>query len=544
MKKLFRPLLVLVLGYALLTGFQIFLKVPMDGRLILAKLLLAMLAVAIIELLNRQPLAVRDVKAGHGQHGDAHFMEPEEVKRVYHEVQQGNETQPAMLVGASKSTWLVDTSDQSVLMVAPPGAGKSTSLYIPTITYNARVNLRTHDAQGIGQGASMVLVSVKDDLYTITSAELKKCGYRVLKLDLRNVFCSCHFNLLYRVNIEIDAWRNPFAWGCFFGRKNTMFVKIYNGLFDYGLKPKELMVFLFLSYCQNCLGTATVRNATIQQRCGLSENTIRSAVAGLEQKGLLVVSARQDRDGRRISNQYKLLQLSGAWGKLPVEAFNLDKRDFAVYAYLCRCSNGQRKAFPSFSHMATVLHMAIGTVQTAIKSLMAAGRLLKAAFRAGKHNLYILVETVAQALPGANPDAQKENRRAGTRRQKVEMLLASIASLISNSKILHEIGACQEVLLVFLKRVCQNLRNSNKTNLTYSTKERYFSLSRLAIRGEVRLSELPGAAAEVGIHGKVPFIQAEGFRVCSAFRTHGLPDRCARLFFSLYCLYSRCHQRR
>lgn len=166
-----------------------------------------------------------------------------------------------------------------------------------------------------------------------------------------------------------------------------MFVKIYNGLFDYGLKPKELMVFLFLSYCQNCLGTATVRNATIQQRCGLSENTIRSAVAGLEQKGLLVVSARQDRDGRRISNQYKLRQLSGAWGKLPVEAFNLDKRDFAVYTYLCRCSNGQRKAFPSFSHMATVLHMAIGTVQTAIKSLMAAGRLLKAAFRAGKHTI-------------------------------------------------------------------------------------------------------------------------------------------------------------
>lgn len=215
-----------------------------------------------------------------------------------------------------------------------------------------------------------------------------------------------------------------------------------------------------------------------------------------------------------------------------------------MYAYLCRCSNRQRKAFPSFSHMATVLHMAIGTVQTAIKSLMAAGRLLKAAFRAGKHNLYILVETVAQALPGANPDAQKENRRAGTRRQKVEMLLASIASLITNSKILQVVGACQVVLRIFAKRVCQNLRNSNKTNLTYSTKERYFSLSRLAIRGEVRLSELPEPAAEVGIHGKVPCIQAEGFRVCSAFRAHGLPDCCARLFFSLYCLYSRCHQRR
>ena len=207
MKKLFRPLLVLVIGYALLTGFQMFLQIPMDWRLAVSKFLLAIMAMAVIELLNRQPLAVRDVKAGHGQHGDAHFMEPEEVKRVYQEVQQGHETQPAMLVGASKSTWLVDTSDHSILMVAPPGAGKSTSLYIPTITYNARVNLHTQDAQGIGQGASMVLVSVKDDLYTITGSELKKCGYRVLKLDLRNVFCSCHFNLLYRVNIEIDAWR-------------------------------------------------------------------------------------------------------------------------------------------------------------------------------------------------------------------------------------------------------------------------------------------------------------------------------------------------
>ena len=208
MKRGLRPLLTIVIVYALATALQMGAGyAPGDGLLVLAKLLAALLAAALVEMYNRAPLAVKDVQAGHGPHGAAHFMEPEEVKRVYHEVQQGNETQPAMLVGASKSTWLVDTSDQSVLMVAPPGAGKSTSLYIPTITYNARVNLRTHDAQGIGQGASMVLVSVKDDLYTITSAELKKCGYRVLKLDLRNVFCSCHFNLLYRVNIEIDAWR-------------------------------------------------------------------------------------------------------------------------------------------------------------------------------------------------------------------------------------------------------------------------------------------------------------------------------------------------
>ncbi len=99
---------------------------------------------------------------------------------------------PGMLVGATRSTWLLDISDQSVLMVAPPGAGKSTSVYIPTITYNARVNHNTKNGKGVGNGASMVLVSVKDDLYTITGPELRRCGYRVLKLDLRNVFSSCH----------------------------------------------------------------------------------------------------------------------------------------------------------------------------------------------------------------------------------------------------------------------------------------------------------------------------------------------------------------
>lgn len=248
------------------------------------------------------------------------------------------------------------------------------------------------------------------------------------------------------------------------------------------------------------------------------------------------MSARQDRDGRRISNQYKLLQLSGAWGKLPVEAFNLDKRDFAVYTYLCRCSNGQRKAFPSFSHMATVLHMAIGTVQTAIKSLVAAGRLLKAAFRAGKHNLYILVETVARALPGANPGAQKENRRAGTRRQVRDIAEKTIAHILYKLNILQLIGVCQGILSFTVSRVCQNLRNSNKTNPTYSTKERYFSLSKLAIGGEARLLE-----PDAGINGKAPLAQTEGFRMPPRFRTHSLPDCCARLFFSLY---SRCHRRR
>lgn len=208
MKRGLRPLLTIVIVYVLATALQMGAGyAPGDGLLALAKLLAALLAAALVEMYNRAPLAVKDVQAGHGQHGDAHFMGDEEKKKVYVEVPHGGEQTPGMLVGATRSTWLLDASDQSVLLVAPPGAGKSTSVYIPTITYNARVNHNTKNDKGIGKGASMVLVSVKDDLYTITGPELRHCGYRVLKLDLRNVFCSCHFNLLYRVNIEIDAWR-------------------------------------------------------------------------------------------------------------------------------------------------------------------------------------------------------------------------------------------------------------------------------------------------------------------------------------------------
>ena len=126
MKRGLRPLLTIVIVYALATALQMGAGyAPGDGLLVLAKLLAALLAAALVEMYNRAPLAVKDVQAGHGQHGDAHFMDDEEKKKVYVEVPHGSEKTPGMLVGATRSTWLLDISDQSVLMVAPPGAGKS-----------------------------------------------------------------------------------------------------------------------------------------------------------------------------------------------------------------------------------------------------------------------------------------------------------------------------------------------------------------------------------------------------------------------------------
>lgn len=246
-----------------------------------------------------------------------------------------------------------------------------------------------------------------------------------------------------------------------------MFIKLYNALFDFGLKPKELKVYVYLSACQNCLGTATVRSATIQERCGMSEHTVRTAIAGLAQKGLVAVCPRHDRDGQQMAHAYKLRHLRGGWCRLPVSALALPMRDFAVYGYLCRCANGQRKAFPSFSHMANALRVTVTTVQMAIKSLAAAGLLLKAAFRAGKHNLYILANTKKEAACG-------QTQTTVHKAHKNKITIPFLGKF------------CQAVGRFFGDGVCQILRGSNKTNPTYSTERRKNSPGSKILTGEVR----------------------------------------------------------
>ena len=74
MKRGLRPLLTIGIVYALTTALQLGVGYALgDGLLVLAKVLVALLAAALVEMYNRAPLAIKDVQAGHGQHGDAHF---------------------------------------------------------------------------------------------------------------------------------------------------------------------------------------------------------------------------------------------------------------------------------------------------------------------------------------------------------------------------------------------------------------------------------------------------------------------------------------
>ena len=63
-------------------------------------------------------------------------------KQVFSIVHEGHEQKAGFIVGHETNRWVADTSDHNLLLIAPPGAGKTTGVFIPTIYYNARVKER------------------------------------------------------------------------------------------------------------------------------------------------------------------------------------------------------------------------------------------------------------------------------------------------------------------------------------------------------------------------------------------------------------------
>jgi type IV secretion system protein VirD4 len=114
----------------------------------------------------------------------------------------GKEMKPGLIVGVENGCWLVDVSDGTALMVAPPGAGKTFHVYLPTIEYNARVNKNTG-----GKGASLILTDSKGTLLRSCGQTLTDAGYRIPYLDFRNPLESYPFNLMYAVNAAIDKYK-------------------------------------------------------------------------------------------------------------------------------------------------------------------------------------------------------------------------------------------------------------------------------------------------------------------------------------------------
>lgn len=165
--------------------------------------LIISLGVAAMGALSGSGLNIASRTVGDGQYGNARWATSEEKSKAYLKVPFGKEEIPGLVVGIEKNCWLVDTSDGTALMLAPPGGGKTTCVYIPTVFYNTRVNINTG-----GNGASLMLTDSKGQLISTSGKLLEDAGYRVLYLDFRNPLQSYAYNLMHNINQSIDHYKN------------------------------------------------------------------------------------------------------------------------------------------------------------------------------------------------------------------------------------------------------------------------------------------------------------------------------------------------
>ncbi|WMJ22683.1 type IV secretory system conjugative DNA transfer family protein [Paludicola sp. MB14-C6] len=166
------------------------------------KLPLSFIFVLCIVWINFNPkLNIKSKTVGDGQHGTARFGTEEEKYKSCLRVPFGKEKTPGIVVGVEQKAWLIDTSDTNALLLASPGGGKTKTMLIPTIYYNAKVQKNTN------QGASMLLTDCKGEELRTTANMLKEHDYNVLFLDFRHPLQSYCFNLMIEVNRYMDKYK-------------------------------------------------------------------------------------------------------------------------------------------------------------------------------------------------------------------------------------------------------------------------------------------------------------------------------------------------
>lgn len=146
---------------------------------------------------------IKSSKVGDDQHGSADYASDKEKSKYFISVKDGDEEEPGFIVGRTSDGVMIDGSDTSTTVIAPPGGRKTTSIIEPSIIYNAKVNVKTK-----GKGASMLITDVKGGLRDNQCEYLKECGYLTPILDFSDTEHSQCFNILYNINKYIDGYLN------------------------------------------------------------------------------------------------------------------------------------------------------------------------------------------------------------------------------------------------------------------------------------------------------------------------------------------------
>lgn len=186
-----------------------------NGIYILIAFLLGfiILMTAISEVGKRRSLdKIKNKTVGHGQHGNARFATPAEIKEMYQKVPfepqqwragQNLPTVQGIIVGSidsfGRTTAYVDSGDVHALVDGASGTGKTSFFLYPNLEYCC------------ASGMSFLATDTQGNLYRNYGTIAKeKYGYNIAVIDLRNPTRSDEINLLHLVNKYMDlALENP-----------------------------------------------------------------------------------------------------------------------------------------------------------------------------------------------------------------------------------------------------------------------------------------------------------------------------------------------
>jgi len=135
--------------------------------------------------------------AGRGEYGTARWRTEKEISKTFTvwNLRNNNPPKGGFIVGFNPSNskvWL-DAGDTHLLVIGSTRSGKSRRIILPTIWTLARA------------GESMIVSDPKGELYGYSSEYLKKLGYKVILIDLRNPYRGNQWNPVLEVASYLEA---------------------------------------------------------------------------------------------------------------------------------------------------------------------------------------------------------------------------------------------------------------------------------------------------------------------------------------------------
>ncbi len=146
------------------------------------------------------------------------------------------------------------------------------------------------------------------------------------------------------------------------------YIKIYNTILALELTANAFRTYsALLSFMNTCTCYANVSTWKLAARVGLSEKSIARGVSELQQKQLITIVGKRHQ-GHRLANGYRIAPQCGGYTKVPVAllAAPMTSCCFKLCAFLLKCADKNKKAFPSLRFIAKSIGI---TVQTIIEQL-------------------------------------------------------------------------------------------------------------------------------------------------------------------------------